>query len=110
MQKARYLGVLTHHEESQTGSMHGTWRLCSHRSVTIPEQLPWHPESRSRTDCIWISQVKERFMPEMLGLFHPLGQAPQTQWTRHVGPPCFGWKSVPFGLKQTKGVEALKVI
>ena len=29
MQKARYLGVLTHHEESQVGSMHGAWRLSS---------------------------------------------------------------------------------
>ena len=90
MQKARYLGVLTHHEESQTGSMHGTWRLCSHRKVTIPEQLRWHPDSRSRTDRICIFQVKERFVPEMLGLFHPLGLAPQTQWARHVGPPCLG--------------------
>ena len=82
MQKARYLGVLTHHEESQIGSIHGAWQLCSHRKVTIPEQLWWHLESRSRTDCICISQVKERFVPEMLGLFHTLGQAPQTQWAR----------------------------
>ena len=29
MQKARYLGVLTHLEESQIGSMHGAWRLSS---------------------------------------------------------------------------------
>ena len=95
MQKARYLGVVTHHEESQIGSMHGTWRLCSHRRVTIPEQLCWHPESGSRTDCICISQVKERSMPEMLGLFHPLGQASQA---RHVGPPCFGGRGNLFHL------------
>ena len=78
----------------------------------ILEQLCWHPESRSRTDCICISHVKERFMPEMVGLFHSLGQAPKTQWARHVGPPCLRgpWRSVPFCLKQTKGVDALKVI
>ena len=29
MQKARYLGVLTHLDESQIGSMHGAWRLSS---------------------------------------------------------------------------------
>ena len=77
-------------ENLRLDTMHAAWRLCPHRRVMIPEQLRWHPESRSRTDCICISQVKERFMPEMVGLFHPLGQAPKTQWARHVGPPCFG--------------------
>lgn len=53
-----------------------------------PEQLCWHPESRSRMGCICISQVKVRFTREILGLCHhrakPMGHSVHGTWDLHA--------------------------